>query len=73
MHMHVGIPREIKPGELRVAELPRHVAQLTGMGCPVTVQQDAGQGGGYDDQSYRQAGAEIVESLAEVYANADLL
>lgn len=73
MHMHIGIPREIKPGELRVAGLPRHVAQLTGMGCPVTVQQGAGQGGGYDDQSYRQAGAEIVKSLTEVYANADLM
>lgn len=69
----VGIPREIKPNEHRVAGLPEHVARLRGVGVRVLVQHDAGVGAGQDDGRYRQAGAEVVDSLAEVYAEAHVL
>ena len=69
----VGIPVEIKPGEHRVAGLPDHVGQLTAMGCRAVVQRGAGAGGRWTDEAYRSAGAELVDTPAEVYERADLV
>jgi len=69
----VGVPREIKPGEQRVAGLPIHVRQLVDLGCRVVVQRSAGTGGGYPDEQYAAAGAELVATLQEVYGRADII
>lgn len=73
MPLCIGIPKEIKPGEFRVAGLPEHVRRLRQMGCPVIVQKGAGAGGGWGDSEYLQAGAELADDLRGVYARADLL
>ena len=69
----VGIPKEIKPGEYRVAGLPEHVRRLREMGAGVLVQRGAGAGSGYPDAQYERAGAEMVESPEALFARADLL
>ena len=63
----VGIPREIKDGEHRVAGLPCQVRELVEMGCRVIVQRDAGAASGHLDEQYQAAGAELVETLETVY------
>lgn len=71
--LNVGIPKEIKPGEYRVAGLPEHVRKLRDMGSVVVVQRGAGVGSGAEDDDYRKAGAELVDGIDEVYARADVL
>jgi alanine dehydrogenase len=65
--MLIGIPKEIKDGEYRVGMTPEGVAALTKSGHRVLVQQDAGQRIGMRDAAYRNAGADVVASLAQVY------
>lgn len=60
--MRIGIPRESKEGEHRVALLPRDVAALVAAGHAVVVEHDAGRGIGEDDERYRRAGATIGEA-----------
>jgi len=69
----VGIPREIKSGEFRVAGTPDCVRRLRELGCPVVVQSGAGIGSGFPDDQYRDAGAQLVDTLEAVYADADLI
>ena len=69
----IGIPKEIKPAEYRVAGLPEHVRQLRDIGCRVVIQRHAGDGSRFSDAEYRAAGAQIVGTLPEVYDRADLL
>jgi len=57
----IGVPQEAKPGERRVALVPRDVARLTSDGHDVRVQSGAGRGTGFGDESYREAGASIVD------------
>lgn len=64
----VGIPKEIKPDEFRVAMTPEGVQQLHQAGYSVFVEKDAGSGSGYSDEAYRSAGAVIVESAKEAYS-----
>jgi len=70
--MHIGIPKEIKDHEFRVAATPTGVAELVRGGHTVTLQANAGRAVGFDDAAYRAAGARIVGPTAEVYA-ADLV
>ena len=65
--MLIGIPREIKNNEYRVAMTPDGVRALTEAGHAVRVQAGAGSDIGFADAAYRDAGAELVESPAEVY------
>lgn len=69
----VGIPREIKQDEYRVAMLPVGVEELTRRGHRVLVQSGAGLGSGIPDDLYAQNGAEVVGDAAEVFARADLI
>ena len=69
----IGIPKEIKPNEHRVAGLPGHVARLRSAGARVLVQGGAGAGAGEADARYRAAGADLVDSPEEVYATSDVL
>lgn len=69
--MIVGIPREQKQGESRVAITPSSVTRLTRAGCQVRIEENAGVQSGYDNCEYHAAGAEIC-SQAEVW-QADLI
>src|SRR6266850_7525325 len=71
--MIIGVPKEIKEQEQRVALLPSAAKQLTRRGHSVVVQRNAGIGSGYPDQDYIKAGAEIVEQAKEVFSRADLV
>jgi alanine dehydrogenase len=71
--MIIGIPREIKEQEQRVALLPSAASQLTRRGHSVVVQKNAGIGSGYPDDDYVKAGAEIVDQTKEVFARADMI
>ena len=71
--MTIGVPKEIKEQEQRVALLPSATNQLTRHGHSVLVERNAGLGSGYPDQDYVKAGAEIVEQAKEVFARADMI
>jgi len=71
--MIIGIPKEIKADEYRVALLPVGADLLTDAGHEVLVEAGAGHGSGYLDEQYKQAGATIIEQHAEVFARADLI
>jgi len=71
--MIVGVPREIKPDEYRVALIPVGAEELRKRGHRVLVERGAGEGSGIDDGLYAEHGAEIVEGPEEVFAEADLV
>lgn len=71
--MIIGVPAEVKQDEYRVAMLPVGVEELTRRGHRVLVQAGAGLGSGLADANYQQAGAEMVTTIEEVYAAADLI
>lgn len=71
--MLVGIPKEIKPQENRVGLVPSSVREITRLGSTVLVERGAGLGIGISDEQYRHAGAEIVETADDVFAQADLI
>ncbi len=70
--MNIGVPKEIKPQEERVAVTPAGVHALTSRGHTVLVERSAGDGSGFSDAVYRAAGAQMVDR-GEVYAMADLI
>jgi alanine dehydrogenase len=69
----VGIPREIKDGEHRVAITPAGVHELAGLGHRVYVEAGAGVGSSITDEEFASAGATIVASPDDVWAEADLV
>ena len=71
--MNIGVPKEIKAQENRVALLPSGAYQLTRRGHKVLVETAAGAGTGFPDAEYAAAGAEIVGSHAEVFERADMI
>jgi len=71
--MIIGVPKEIKEQEHRVALLPSTAYQLVKRGHKVIVQKNAGAGSGYLDEDYRQAGATIVSSAKQVFEPADMI
>lgn len=71
--MIIGVPKEVKNDEYRVAMLPVGVYELTRAGHRVLVQATAGQGSGIADQQYADNGAEIVTDAASIWAQADLI
>ena len=71
--MRVGIPTEIKNNEYRVAITPAGVAELVHRGHDVMIQTGAGEGSAIHDADFTAAGAKIVETADEVWAEADLL
>ena len=71
--MIVGVPKEIKSHEYRVAVLPVGVEELMAAGHQVLVQSGAGLGSGLVDDEYRRLGAELVATPAEIFARADLV
>ena len=69
----VGVPRELKDGEHRVAITPDGAHELTSHGVPVLVEHDAGADSAIADDEYRAAGAEIVGSAEDVWARAGMV
>ena len=71
--MRVGIPAEIKNNEYRVAITPAGVSELVRRGHTVLVQSGAGEGSAIHDADFTSAGAQIIETAEQVWAEADLL
>ncbi len=66
--MDIGIPKEIKNHEYRVALTPEGARELIRAGHEVSVESGAGVGSGFDDDDYRAAGARIASSAADIWA-----
>ncbi|TAF65596.1 MAG: alanine dehydrogenase [Cytophagales bacterium] len=71
--MIIGVPKEIKNNENRVALTPAGVAELRKNKHTVYVQKNAGYNSGLTDEEYKQAGAEILDTIEEVYAKAEMI
>jgi H+-translocating NAD(P) transhydrogenase subunit alpha len=71
--MRVGIPREVHPGERRVAATPQTVLRLQKLGFEVLVEPGAGVLAGFDDAAYSEAGAVLAESAEAVWQRADVV
>jgi proton-translocating NAD(P)+ transhydrogenase subunit alpha len=69
----IGVVKEVTPGEARVAVIPETVKRLGGKKIGAIVQAGAGAAVGARDEDYKQAGAEIAATAAEVYRNADVV
>lgn len=69
----VGVPKEIKPSEFRVAATPEGVAELAHLGVSVYVEEGAGLGSSIPDSHYAAAGARVVPLAEDVWAEADLV
>ncbi len=71
--MKVGVPKEVKNHEYRVAITPAGVRELAARGHRVFVERDAGAGSSIPDAEYQAAGAEILPTAAEVWGTGDLI
>jgi len=71
--MIIGVPKEIKRDEYRVAMLPVGVEELVGRGHTVLIEAGAGLGSGLPDHEYLEVGAELVASPDEVFARAEMI
>jgi NAD(P) transhydrogenase subunit alpha len=69
----IGVPREIFPGEKRVATVPEVVEKLIKLGFSVAIESGAGVGADLSDDAYRAAGATVVQDAAQLWANSDLV
>ncbi len=71
--MLIGVPKEIKTNENRVALLPVGVELLKAQGHEVWVETNAGFGSGFVDDDYKRAGAKMVANPAEIYSKVDMI
>jgi alanine dehydrogenase len=71
--MIIGVPKEIKNNENRVALTPAGVAEFKKHGHTVYVQASAGEGSGFSDEEYTGAGAELLPTIEDVYGIADMI
>ena len=71
--MKIGCPTEIKPQEFRVGLTPNAAREAVTHGHRVLVQSGAGTGSGFPDQDYIAAGAEMLETAAEIFSSADMI
>lgn len=71
--MIIGVPKEIKNNENRVALTPAGVTEMVKRGHTVYVQATAGEGSGFTDEDYKTAGANIFPTIEEVYAIAEMI
>jgi len=73
MSQSIGVPKEVFPGEKRVATVPDVVQKLIKLGFSVAVQSGAGAAASIDDDAYRAAGASIVPDAASLWSGADII
>ncbi len=71
--MKIAVPKEIKDNENRVAHTPAGVKELKKHGHSIFVQASAGEGSGFTDEQYVQAGAKILPTIEEIYATGDMI
>ena len=71
--MIISIPKEILPGENRVACIPDVAAKFIKAGYQIQVEKDAGLKAGYTNEQYEHAGAKVIEKLEDLYSNADVV
>jgi alanine dehydrogenase len=71
--MKIGIPKEIKDKENRVACTPGGVRMLAGQGHQLLVETNAGVGSGFPDSAYQEAGARMIPKAADIFADADMI
>ena len=71
--MKIGVPREIKAAEKRVAATPAGVKAFVDNGHQVFVETGAGSGSGFPDEAYRASGANVLDSAEKVWAEADMI
>ncbi|HUK12796.1 MAG TPA: Re/Si-specific NAD(P)(+) transhydrogenase subunit alpha [Thermoanaerobaculaceae bacterium] len=71
--MRIAVPREVRPGEQRVALVPESVKKLVKAGISVAVERGAGETAFFTESSYRDAGAELEADAAALWAGADLV
>ena len=73
MPLTIGVPREVFPGEKRVATVPEVVEKLIKLGFKVALESGAGDAANFSDDVYRGAGAEIIEGAAKLWTVADIV
>jgi len=71
--MRIGVPREVQPGEARVALVPESCKKLVQLGYEVAVENGAGVAAGFPDAAYRDSGAVPLGDAATLFGSADLL
>jgi alanine dehydrogenase len=71
--MFIGVPKEIKNNENRVALTPAGVVSFLNAGHSVLVENNAGVGSGFTNEDYTKAGAQILESASDVWAKSDMI
>ena len=71
--MIIGVPKEILPGENRVAIVPDVTTKLIKAGYEIHIEKDAGLNAGFTDSSYEGAGAKIYSSLTDLYSSSDII
>ena len=71
--MRIAVPKEVRPGERRVAATPENVARLIKLGFAVAVEHDAGAGASFGDDDYAAAGAEIVADTRALWQGGDIV
>lgn len=71
--MKIGVPKEIKKDEYRVSVTPSGVTELVALGASVYVERAAGEGSGFSDQEYVDAGATILQEAVQVFTIADAI
>jgi len=71
--LKIGIPKEIFPGETRVAVIPAMISTLTKLEHEVLVEKDAGQGASFSDEQYTEAGATIIENAQKLYEFSEII
>lgn len=71
--MVIGVPKEIYPGENRVAMVPDIAGKLIKKGFEVLIQSDAGLNAGFTNQEYEKAGVKVLSDLQELYSKSDII
>ena len=71
--MIIGVPKEIKANENRIALQPSGAEILISHGHTVLVERDGGVGSGFENESYKKAGAKIIDTPEEIFEKADMI
>ena len=69
----IGIPKEVTPGECRVAATPKTVKKLQSLGFDVLIETGAGERAEFSDQAYRDAGCQVIANAVELWDQADIV
>ncbi len=71
--MRIGVPKEVHPGEKRVATTPDVIGQLHKLGFEVAVESGAGEHASFGDSAYEAAGATIVHDTRKLWSDSDIV